>query len=93
MEINFRAEFEDTPIRHLAVQCPKCNNWFKAYDVTLYPNNAINSVYDIYGAEFECPVCQDTYEVDNTDFSIVECSYHEVYKNCITKKIGWSIDE
>ena len=27
-KINVRVEYECNPIRHLALQCPYCNNWF-----------------------------------------------------------------
>ena len=30
---NVRVEYESTPIRHIAVQCPKCGKWFKGWDI------------------------------------------------------------
>ena len=30
---NVRVEYESTPIRHIAVQCPKCGKWFHGWDI------------------------------------------------------------
>lgn len=38
LEVNFmfnvRVEYESTPIRHIAVQCPNCKKWFRGWEIT-----------------------------------------------------------
>ena len=31
--MNVRVEYESTPIRHIAVQCPYCSKWFNGRDI------------------------------------------------------------
>lgn len=33
MNFNVRVEYEPLPIRHIAVQCPECKNWFHGMDM------------------------------------------------------------
>lgn len=32
-KVKMKVEYESTPIRHLAVQCPDCENWFMGFDI------------------------------------------------------------
>lgn len=88
--MNVRVEYESTPIRHIAVQCPKCNKWFYGRDIT---RDKLSYSYEIYYAQFECPVCGKIFGGDECrDFSnvhIEETSYPEVYKDCLQKKEVW----
>ena len=95
MIINFRIEYDPTPIRHIAVQCPSCGRWFHGNAITeddLY--------YDFQAemAEFKCPVCTTRFSC--SDYShvgfeiceshIKECgSAEEVYEGCLERKVIW----
>ena len=94
MTINFRVEFESTPIRHVAVQCPHCNSWFNARDIT---KDTIHDKTDLMFAPFYCPVCKKTFSVykpswssaENAEMQIEEVGYPDVYKDCLTRKETW----
>jgi len=48
-DINIRVEYELTPIRHLAVQCPECKSWFKQGDICLdYISYSYQMKKDLY---------------------------------------------
>lgn len=32
-KVQIKVEFDPTPIRHMAIQCPKCERLFNMYDV------------------------------------------------------------
>ena len=63
-EINMRVEFEIAPIRHLAVQCPSCENWFCEYEIT---GNNIHNVIDAKWAIYHCPICHTTFKPNDYD--------------------------
>lgn len=84
--MNVRVEYDPTPIRHIAVQCPNCKRWFHGYDAT---NDEIRFDYQIRYARFECPVCEAFFcgydHCEITEFGSAE----EVYKGCLEKKVSW----
>ena len=88
--MNVRVEFESTPIRHIAVQCPGCENWFDGRNIT---ENGLSYDYQIYSAQFVCPVCGETFGADSysnyANVHIKECGYPEVYEGCLQKKEVW----
>ena len=102
MEINFRVEYEDTPIRHAAVQCPFCQRWFVGYDI-LTSDAFLRFKSDLQFAVFRCPVCNREFSGYNAynlygdgrdsgfaKIRIQECNDHtEVYNGCIRKKEVW----
>lgn len=88
-DINVRVEFECTPIRHLAIQCPHCKNWFHASDVT---PTWVEFSYQIELTEYYCPICEK--EINSrgakNNFHIQEVSSSaECYKDCKEKKVTW----
>ena len=92
--MNVRVEYESTPIRHIAVQCPKCNKWFNGRDIINGDwLTDLRYDYQIYCAQFECPVCGKIFGGDACrDFgnvNIEQTSYSEVYKDCLQKKEVW----
>ena len=92
--MNVRVEYESTPIRHIAVQCPKCNKWFNGRDIINVDwLKDLRYSYQIFFAQFECPVCGKIFGGDECrDFSnvnIEETSYPEVYKDCLQRKEVW----
>lgn len=92
--MNVRVEYEPTPIRHLAVQCPKCNNWFNGWAVmkgAAFHN--LRYKHDIASAKFHCPICNEDfgYKFDQINYLHIKevNSAEECYKDCLTKKETW----
>ena len=95
MDINFRIEFEPRQIRHIAVQCPYCNNWFHGYDIT---HDDLIYEHEIEFAKFNCPICDrvfSVFEYNNNPFAernkihVVDIQYPEVYDDCLERKEVW----
>lgn len=89
--MNVRIEYDFTPIRHIAVQCPECENWFQGKDITY---DKLNYDYEIYFAQFECPVCGKIFGGDECrDFCNVRIqevdSAAECYQGCLRRKEVW----
>ena len=88
--MNVRIEYDPTPIRHIAVQCPKCEKWFHGRDIT---KDKLQYECDVYYAQFECPICGKIFGADMyTDWDkvhIEEVPYPNVYKDCLEKKEVW----
>ena len=84
--VKIKAEFDLTPVRHLAVQCPHCNNWFVGNDV-LY--NSVMYEYEIKGNSFNCPICK-AYVIISDDSEIEEdVDFPKFYDSCKQKKTVW----
>lgn len=85
---NVRVEYDITPIRHIAVQCPKCEKWFRGRDIT--ESNLTDSC-DVSWAVFTCPVCGEEFggrqHADKPN--IEEVDYPKVYDGCLQKKEVW----
>lgn len=88
--MNIRIEAGVTPIKRIAVQCPKCEKWFKGHDIT---NDNLYYKYQIEYACFKCPVCGKSFGGDEyNDYlkvHIEEVDSSDVYKDCLTKKEVW----
>lgn len=91
--MNVRVEYEATPIRHIAVQCPECENWFHGWDIVKGERafDALRYESDINWVTFECPVCGSEFGgLQNKEkINIKEVSYPEVYDGCLEKKEVW----
>jgi hypothetical protein len=90
--MNVRVEYESTPIRHIAVQCPHCNKWFDGRDI--FNGDWLKGLrysYEINWATFTCPLCETEFGglQHNDKPNIVETSYPEVYKDCLQRKEVW----
>lgn len=84
--VKIKAEFDPSPIRHLAIQCPNCNNWFVGNDI-LYKQ--VMYEYEIKGNSFNCPIC-GTYVLISDDSKIEEdVDFPKFYDNCKKKKTVW----
>ena len=88
-----RVEYESIPIRHLAVQCPKCMSWFNGWEVMRGADfRNLRYKHDINFQVFKCPKCEIEFggiqhgeKVDIQEvFSAEEC-----YKDCLRKKEVW----
>ena len=98
--INMRVEFESTPIRHVAIQCPHCQKWFYGHDVTP-AGTWLSYDYQLETTTFTCPVCNKDFGYGHSnsfsgwnppkpEFNIEEVgSSEECYKDCVTKKGTW----
>lgn len=78
-----KVEYESTPIRHIAVQCPSCEKWFYGYDIT-----SDNLIYDyqVNFAKFTCPICHEEFSGEHT---VEEVGYPKVYEECMRRKEVW----
>lgn len=94
MTINMRVEFDPTPVRHVAVQCPYCQKWFYGHDIT---DDEIQFEYQLDMAKYHCPICDKDfgYRAERSSIygnyarpslNIQEVSYPEVYQDCLEKK-------
>ena len=83
-----RVEFDPTPIRHIAVQCPICEKWFYGYDIT---DDELTYDYQIGFAHYRCPLCEKYfgYGTDYNNEQIEESSHPEVYRDCLHKQVKW----
>lgn len=88
--MNVRVEYECTPIRHIAVQCPICGRWFNGRDIT---KDELNYDYQLYYTQFHCPICNTFFMADSdNDYAgliVEEMSYPEIYKDCCKRKEVW----
>ena len=85
--VNIKVEFEPRQIRHLAIECPECKNWFNSYDIC---DEDIRYNYQLSYNNCECPKCGCLFKTNNNN--IQECSYEEVYKDVLEKKVEWVKD-
>ena len=85
---NVRVEYESTPIRHIAVQCPNCKKWFRGWEIT---EDDLRYDYEIDFAVFNCPVCETEFGgLQHTDKpNIEEVGHPAVYDGCLQKKEVW----
>ena len=91
VKMNVRVEYEATPIRHIAVQCPNCGRWFDGREIT---EDRLSFDHDIRKAAVVCPVCDRIFggfeHQDFGDVKITECgSSEEVYKGCLKRREVW----
>lgn len=88
--MNVRVTYEPTPIRHIAVQCPRCEKWFNGKDIT---KDKLEYDYQLYHAQFNCPACGKIFGADAYNnyatLYIEEMSYPEIYKDCLQRKEVW----
>lgn len=85
-DVNVMIETEMTPIRHLAIQCPKCKNWFIGDDIT---EDHISHVEYIRGSNCECPKCEHLFSISYISNIDDSAEFPEFYKNCLQKKVSW----
>lgn len=81
-----RVEYETTPIRHVAIQCPSCENWFHGYDLT---DKSLHDIIDVEYATYNCPVCGSQFSGKENGMEIEEVSYPKVFEGVLEKKVKW----
>lgn len=90
-KVNVRVEYEASPVRHVAVQCPSCEKWFQGNDIS---DRHLCYDYDIRLATFYCPMCNESFGFpeDSDDVEIQESCYPEIYDGVLRKKEVWSAE-
>ena len=86
---NVRIDHDPAPIRHIAVQCPECMEWFRGRDIT---EESLTYDSDLYQTTFVCPICHTVFGKD-TNYWICsgkEADYPEIYDDCWTKETRFS---
>lgn len=83
---NIKVEYESTPIRHLAVRCPKCNNWFKGFDII---KDDCRYEHELLGSECECPKCGNKFRIDYKSHVEESGDFPEFYDKCLRQKTTW----
>lgn len=97
MRINFLVEYGLQPIREVAVQCPNCQNWFRAKDIT---SDGLMYKWELSRAQFVCPICEerfsvfpkwfDEYRDVGNEAHIEECDDNvSIYEGCLKRKEVW----
>ena len=85
-----RVVYEPRHIRHIAIQCPKCKNWFYGDDIT---SDELTTEYNIDFASYVCPKCNHAWSCSgypNHEMpEVEETSYPEVYRDCLQKNVIW----
>lgn len=84
-------EYECTPIRHIAVQCPFCKNWFKGHDIL---KDNITYSCEIDGASCSCPKCNYIFDIDmdgeGAEIKEPSTGFNQfVNDNCLKKVERW----
>ena len=85
---NVRVEYERVPIRHIAVQCPKCNNWFHGEEI-VDDDCQLEYSSDISYATFKCPICEKRFggiQHAHTP-NIEQVRFPLIYEGCLQKKV------
>lgn len=86
-KVQLKVEFESRPVRHLAIQCPDCNKWFKQTDITI--KKWISNESDINQfTKCECPACGCKFDLGNVEYD-ENVEFPEFYDNCAKQKTVW----
>ena len=86
-KVNLKVEFESRPVKHLAIQCPDCNRWFKQTDITLKKWISNESDIDQF-TKCECPACSCKFNLGNVEYD-ENVEFPEFYNNCAKQKTVW----
>lgn len=85
-KVKMKVEYERTPIRHLAVQCPDCESWFIGVDIF---KNSPRYSYELTNAQCHCPKCGSDFVTDCESEISTDVSFPEFYNNCLKQKTTW----
>lgn len=70
----------------MAVQCPKCNNWFKGFDII---KDDCRYEHELLGSECECPKCGNKFRIDYKSDVEESGDFPEFYDKCLRQKTTW----
>lgn len=85
-KVNIKVEYESTPIRHLAVQCPDCKNWFHGYNII---EDECQYSYQLINAKCTCPKCGSEFKIDYKSDIEESGEFPEFYDKCLKQKVSW----
>ena len=85
--VKVKFETESTPIRHLAIQCPYCKNWFHGNDITI---ELIHYVEELYLCDCFCPKCQESFTISPSSSFKESNEFPKFYEQCLHKKTTWA---
>ena len=85
-KVNVKVEYECTPIRHLAVQCPDCEFWFHGFDII---EGDCTYSYQLRGAKCKCPKCGSEFKTDYESNIEESGEFPAFYDNCLKQKVTW----
>jgi transposase-like protein len=87
---NLRVELDPAPIRHIAVQCPRCQKWFYGHEIAAEGCSLMYD-YQIEFTTFTCPLCHEDfgYGTEYSNDHIERSSHPEIYDGVLTKKTVW----
>ena len=85
-KVNMKVEYGATPIRHLAVQCPNCNNWFYGCDII---EDECRYSCQLRGAKCTCPKCGSKFKVDNESNIEESGELPAFYDKCLKQNVTW----
>lgn len=84
-KVQIKVEFEPTPIRHMAIQCPGCEKWFHQADIV--HGDWIRYAYEIEAyTKCKCPVCGNEFDLGNVELD-ERVNFPEFYDKCAKKKV------
>lgn len=101
-EIKVLVQYGEKPVNKIAFKCPKCGNWFGAYDVCDVPMNTSKDVEQLMSEEngpqpadcpyppeinFKCPKCG--YSTVREPFYGYSVEETETFPHILKKKIVW----
>lgn len=91
MKYKIRVDYEITPIRHLVVQCPYCENWFDAHEIIEDSRKYPRWEHQIDKAEYYCPKCNcgfgENYEICEPEE--VPIPDEGIHHGVLRKKVVW----
>lgn len=89
-KFNVKVEYDIMPIRHIAVECPKCGKWFYGREIT---KDDLIEHTDILNAVFQCPLCNEEFGDKywgKVDIPVIEESdYPGLYDGCLKRRETW----
>lgn len=85
-QVNMKVEYDSIPIRHIAVQCPDCGNWFFGTDII---QGDCQYEYQLHRAKCHCPKCGSDFRVGHESNIEESNEFPEFYDKCLKQKIIW----
>lgn len=87
MKIKARIQYVPRLIQHIAIQCPYCQRWFSAGDIT---STEIRDSADAVCAAYSCPVCEKGFTAfPDGELDVEEGNVRTVYRDVVRRKEVW----
>jgi len=103
-KITFEVEYDERPILHAYVKCPKCGRKYNAKDIigkhVGSPRYYIASKDDLLNCFYQCPVCKEVFKTEKCRegsaypahaylHEIVETKYPECSEGAYRQRTVW----